>query len=413
MKYRIKSLYFVKGKKITKRLRAKRTSSVGLSVLHPVRQEKERVEYITLDALLELGRLGGAKRPQKAKKRPFTAVKALFVRISEFVGRAVRRLGVALSRLPERENRLSFLSGVLVSAVLVCALCVAGVLIKLFFPFMRNYTPITVPDLVGQELHAVESISDKFELLISYENDPTVKAGTIISQRPEAGVVRKLFGGGERCSVSVTVSAGKRYYNVEDLVGQDGRSALLHLYNKGVSVKIEQTYSDTAPTGQVIATVPASGAVLYEGEVLPVRISLGKKIILVSVPDVCGLSEPEAKAVLEQKGLSLGKVTYAASSAPAGKVISQKHSPYDKIPEGSSVDVTVSLGAAAQQKKVPDLYGLTVEQAKERLSEVGLVLGSIYYETAGAPKGTVIYQTPPVNTTITSTVTSVDIYISN
>ena len=76
------------------------------------------------------------------------------------------------------------------------------------------------------------------------------------------------------------------------------------------------------------------------------------------------------------------------------------------------MDVTVSLGQITEQKKVPDLYGLTKEEAISKLSEVGLVLGNVSSVVSGAPSGTVITQSVAAGTTITSSITSVDVGIS-
>ena len=152
---------------------------------------------------------------------------------------------------------------------------------------------------------------------------------------------------------------------------------------------------------------------LYEGETLTVRISLGKETVFVGVPNLYGLNEAQATALLLSKGLELGKVTYSPAQEDAGKIIRQQYSPYEKVPLGSSVDITVSLGAQTQQKNVPDLYGLTTEEAAQKLSEVGLVLGNIYSVSSGAPKGTVVTQAPVAGTPITSSITSVDVYISS
>lgn len=414
MKYRIKSLYFVKGKRIQKKLRAKRRAPMGLSVLPPTVSKSEEREYIDLQLLFALGELPEAKKQKLKKHRLKKGLKKAASSIRLFADKVGLKVRTHFAKKVHKPQRIAFLSGVFVSATLVTALCAAGILAKLFLPYMKGYTPVIVPELVGKNVELAESgMPDGFELLISYENSQDVAAGLVISQRPEAGVVRKIFKNGDPCIITVTVSAGKNYYKVEDLVGTDSRLALLSLYNQGVSVKEEYAYSDTVPEGQVIGSTPSVGAILYEGEALNLKISLGKKIATVSVPDLYGLSEAQAKTLLYERGLQLGEVTYANSTANAGTIIRQQYAPYEKIAEGSTVNVTVSLGSTTEQKTVPDLYGLTAEEAEKRLAEVGLVLGSIYSVSSGAPKGTVVTQTPIAGTFITSSITSVDIYISS
>ena len=417
MKYRIKSLYIVKGRKITTKLRARRrsfSSSQELTILPPILKDRYEGEYIDLDMLFALGELTEAKPTHKKRHHKKGRIKKRAASLRALTVKLYLRLKARSAIKAQRPQRLAFLSGVLVSAVLVTVLCVAGVLAKPFIPYMRSYTPITVPYFVGESIYTVESTApEEFELLVSYEANPSIEAGVVISQRPEAGVVRKIFKNGEPCIITVTVSTGKNYYTVENFVGKDSRLSLLSLYNQGVSVKEEYVYSDTVPEGTVIGSTPSHGATLYEDEVLSLKISLGKRIVTVSMPDLYGLSEAQARSLLSEKGLVLGDVTYATSSAGAGKIIRQQYSPYEKVAKGSTVNITVSLGSEAEQKTVPDLYGLTAEGAAQRLAEVGLVIGNIYHEVTGAPKGTVVMQTPLAGTPITSSITSVDIYIAS
>ena len=410
MKYRIVSLQYAKGRKISKRLRAKRKEISGyLTVLPPVASKKIYHEYIDLGLLFELGQLPEAKikkvkkhRIKKAAKRARQSASALWERIT-----------LRSERKSERLERTAFFAGVFLAAALVSVICATGVLAKLFMPYVKSFMPVPVPMLVGETIERAEVEAYDFELLVTYENSADVEAGVVISQRPEAGVIRKIFKNGEPCYITVTVSTGKEYYTVEDLVGADARLALLALYNEGVCVKEEYVYSDVFPEGNVISSSPSAGAVLYEGETLTLKISLGKETVLVSVPNLYGLSEAQAAELLAARGLSLGTVTYSPNSESAGKIIRQQYSPYEKVALGSVVNVTVSLGAQTQQKAVPDLYGLTAEEAASKLSEFGLVLGNIYSVSSGAPSGTVVTQTPVAGTPITSSVTAVDVYISS
>ena len=131
------------------------------------------------------------------------------------------------------------------------------------------------------------------------------------------------------------------------------------------------------------------------------------------MPSLFGLSETEASAAISYAGLTLGKITYQSSDIEAGKVIAQQYTPFSQLTSGTSIDITVSLGNAFTQKYIPELYGLTVEEAAEKLGAVGLVIGNIYAVSSGAPAGTVISQSILPSTPITSNITSVDIYVSS
>ena len=412
MKYRIKSIYFVKAKPITKKLKAKRPIT-ALTVLPPILY-KEQTIRIDINSLFALGELPEAKIKKvspikKLYKHMRTAAKAIGGQIAAIFLKIKRRL----SQRRQKNLRLAFFSGVMTSSATVCIICAAAVLGKLFLPYFKSYTPVTVPMLVGERVESAEALgSEDFELLVTYENSSEIAAGVIMSQRPTAGVTRKIYDRENPCIISVTVSAGKSFYTVENLSGADGRLTLLALYNKGICVRPEYVYSDAVNEGKIIESIPPNGAFLYNGEVLTLKISKGKKKVTVSVPDLYGLSEAQAGALLESRGLVLGNVTYSPSSLGSGKIISQQYSPFSTVSKGSTVNITVSLGQITEQKKVPDLYGLTKEEASAKLSEVGLILGNVTAVTSGAPSGTVITQSVAAGTPITSSITSIDVSIS-
>lgn len=411
MKYRIISVRQQRLGARRGRLRARRTRH-GLPVVFcslPVRCAYS--EKIDIDALFAVGAIpeAGADAPKgRSRKRQKKHTSP-----SVFAA-AIKRLSKRLAPKRQKISRLSFFAGVLCSALSIALISAVTVIIGLFGGYLAPYEELIVPSLVGQRYEdAQSSIGEGYQLLVSYENSEEVAAGVVISQMPSAGVARKLYKNGSPCTLTLKVSAGRHFYAVESLEGSSERDALLRLRGAGVAVKTVYEYSDRHGEGTVIGSVPEAGQRLYDGEVLTLRVSLGKEIPTVTVPELYGLGEIQAEAVLKARGLVLGRITYTASSMPAGKVIAQQYSPYSPIAQGSSVDITVSIGQGFWQKTVPDLYGLSAPEAEARLAEVGLVLGSIYTVSSGAPKGTVVAQTPIPDTPIISTITSVDIYISS
>ena len=403
MKYHIKKFEFISKSNTQKVLKAKRRADVYLTPLPPVHQHVW--ERISLDTLFEFAALPEAKKPSAAKR-----ARLYFLRLAAVLK---ERLKSALLSC-KGQDRFAFFAGSLCAAACVCLLSAATVVVGLFGRFMLPYREIVVPSVVGKYYTELEDLGgESIRFLIDYESSDTVPAGTVISQHPKASVMRKLSGKNKFCTVTVSVSSGKSFYKVEDLAGQDKRDALLHLRNAGVALNVVEQHSDTVQKGKVISTLPKSNERLYSGQTLTVYVSLGKQISAVRMPDLYALSEAQAARALETRGLKLGRISYATSSADAGKVIYQQYAAFSSVPAGTTVDITVSLGSLYEQKTVPNLYGLTVSEATARLEAVGLVLGQIYSVTSGAPKGTVISQTPIPNTAISATTISVDIYVSS
>jgi beta-lactam-binding protein with PASTA domain len=387
---------------------------MALCVYTALEEYVPRVERIRFDLLFEVGMLAEPKR-----KRRFVSNRLLRTTVA-FVRSSAAELKEIMRRIAQKKaydkKWLSFFFGALCGSLCIALLSAIAVLLTLFGGFFSPYDELSVPMLIGKNYQTALAEADgRFKIELVYKSSDTQNAGTVISQTPEAGAVRKLYKSGEKGArtITLTVSTGKHYYTVDELSGLSERDALLVLRNAGASVKTVYEHSASVPQGRVISSSPSASQPLYDGDALLLKISLGKKISKVSVPDLYLLTEQQAKATLEARGLVLGTITYKNSDIPAGSVILQQPSPYTKLDKGSGVDITVSLGNGFAQKQAPDLYGMTVAEAEAKLAEYGLVLGGIYTVSGGAPKGTIVAQTPIAGTPITSSIISVDIFISS
>lgn len=116
----------------------------------------------------------------------------------------------------------------------------------------------------------------------------------------------------------------------------------------------------------------------------------------VTVPNVVGKQVSVARNILEDNHLRVSVSEVANSEVPAGKVISQTPASGESVKENHPVHLVVSKGAG--DLTVPDLSGLTVDQAKQRLKDMGLVLGKITtQEDSSKPDGVIISQSPSVD----------------
>ncbi len=417
MRYGIKKIKVVKKQKKHGALRAKRRERMALTPFTAVRSYHYTQEKIRLDDLFAVGELPEVV-PKKAKKVKKRRLRKTAKRVCAAVRIRAQMLFERLAELSRKKTDdkkwVSFLSGALCGTLCVAVVSAISVLLLLFGGYLLPYKQLTVPALVGEDYASTADLIDgRFEVELIYKSSDEVSSGEIISQTPNAGTIRKYYGRDEKCKLSLTVSTGKSYYTVAPLSGMSARDAILLLRNEGVAINTVYEYSPSVPSGTVISTTPPSGGTVFDGESLVLRISLGKEAVLASVPDLYSLTEAQARELLASKGLVLGDVTYAESSQPQGRIVAQQYSPYSKIEKGSAVSVTVSLGNGYSQRTAPDLYGLTVDEARAKLAEYGLVLGSVYSLSSGAPKGTVVAQTPIAGTPLTSAINSIDIFISS
>ena len=117
-------------------------------------------------------------------------------------------------------------------------------------------------------------------------------------------------------------------------------------------------------------------------------------------PGVIGLERSAAVDKLEGSGLTaeFGDKAYS-ETVPAGQVMSSDPSAGERVLDGGTVVVTLSLGK--ERYDVPRLRGLSEDQAQDRLLEANLAFGeSIRKFSETTPEGTVLRSDPPVGTTL-------------
>lgn len=113
-----------------------------------------------------------------------------------------------------------------------------------------------------------------------------------------------------------------------------------------------------------------------------------------SVPEVVNTNLDAATARLESMGLSLEVVekVYDDNTLP-GTIVEQKPQQGTQVKNGETVSVVVCLGP--ESAAVPDLDGMTQEEAANALAPLGLHVGVVTHrQDSDAPRGTVIEQYP-------------------
>lgn len=166
---------------------------------------------------------------------------------------------------------------------------------------------------------------------------------------------------------------------VPDVVGWQRTDAEQALEKAGLRVDVNEEPSPDVPRGQVIRTNPGAGSRLQPGTAVVLIVSSGREIT--DVPDLSGMSLDEARRTLEDAGLSLkGQVEEEESdSVPAGQIISQNPAAGSQISKGTEIAVTVSTGK--KQVRVPDLKGLSLDEARSTLESMGLRVEPNYVDS--------------------------------
>ncbi|WP_378146124.1 PASTA domain-containing protein [Cnuibacter sp. UC19_7] len=224
----------------------------------------------------------------------------------------------------------------------------------------------TIPSLAGSAPEDAVAQLEELGLVPSQSQStsPTVAAGTVIDTNPSGGTSIR-----NGSAVDVIVSSGPAMLPVPDLAGMSERDAQNAITAAGFTVgKSSLQFSAEVASGEVIAATDPSGAALGpeygEQQTVDLVVSLG------AVPDVTGQTLDQAKAALGAVGLvaSEGAQDYN-EDVPEGSVY-RATVQTDPVRPGDTVVLDVSRGPAPVP--VPDVQGMTRDEAKQALQDVGL-----------------------------------------
>lgn len=282
--------------------------------------------------------------------------------------------------------------GPLVAGVFLVALLVGAALGMLAYFQTTNIR--IVPDVQGLlgDAARVKVETEGLRLVVKETRyHGQFPSGTVLSQLPAPGT--RLKRGDE---VAVVLSMGKQTVQVPNLAGMDREQATQALEALSLTPRWKEQHSETVPAGQVVSSEPPSGtAVDLKGQV---TVIISKGMPMVTVPDVLGRTEKDARDLLEHAGLTLtlGKGKSSATVAK-DKTLEQKPTKGARVAKGSAVQVVLSTGP--ELRPVPSLTGMTLAKARAAATKAGF---SVAPDGPEEDDATVVEQDPPGGTQLPS-----------
>lgn len=235
-------------------------------------------------------------------------------------------------------------------------------------------------------------------------------------------VVIKLVGNGkntannnknsvEATTVNTANNNSSDMVEVPAVVGMTKEDAIKALNKLGLGYKAVTQSSDTVAEDCVISQGNVGGSKVEKNSQIVLTISTGKENKEVTVPNVKGKSEQEAKEAIEAANL-VASVDYQYSdSVEAGNVI--KYSPSGSVAEASTVTIHVSRGKKVTNVSVPNVLGMSESLASQTLDSANLKVTVKYETSSKAEYGTVTSQTPYSAGDSVPSGTTITIYVSH
>jgi len=175
---------------------------------------------------------------------------------------------------------------------------------------------------------------------------------------------------------------------VPDVTGQPEAEATIELQGAGLEVGTERIESKI-PEGEVIEQDPSGGSEAEKGTTVTITVSLGPGAV--PVPEVAGMTVPEARRVLQRKSFEVMVERRSSKSVPKGKVIGTDPSAGTRLESGETVTILASTGV--KTATVPNVLGLDRVTATTQLRKAGFVVNANPRDS-DEPADTVLEQDP-------------------
>jgi eukaryotic-like serine/threonine-protein kinase len=210
-------------------------------------------------------------------------------------------------------------------------------------------------DSVSQATAALTT--DGFTLAkVSSVHSNEVAQGTVIGTTPSGRASKGS-------AVTIVVSAGPFTSVVPGVTGDKVATAEAALQRVHLTATVQKVGS-SSPTGTVVGTKPGAGTSWPQTKPVTILVSEG-----LPVPNFVGQDLQAAQQWAAANGVSLQQQQDQNSQQPQGTITGQEPAAGSVYQHGEAVTVNVSTGPA--EVNVPDVIGMTVQQATQVLRAAG------------------------------------------
>jgi serine/threonine-protein kinase len=220
-----------------------------------------------------------------------------------------------------------------------------------------------------------------WNVVIRAERSDEVELGAVIRSVPPAGTSLR-----EGEDFTLVVSEGATLAVLPDVTGLSRNDALAALSEQGLVAVESIQDDDSTPAGRVVSWIVteqpnlAAGSQVLKGTQVAIVVSGGP--VLRAVPNLIGRSEADAQSELGAVQLSGQRNDDVFSSEiAAGLVASQDPAPGGQLSRDGIVAFSLSKGPESVQ--LPQVVGLTLNDAQRVLGEAGLGVATVSGRATG------------------------------
>ena len=206
---------------------------------------------------------------------------------------------------------------------------------------ITNPAEVVLPEVVGMSKEEAQKTVEDLKLVFevsSEEFNKDVPEGYVISQDPTYIADYNVK---EGSTVKVVISKGQEKTTVPNVEGEERSEAIKMLEDAKLKAEVVEETSKTVKEGYVISQEVEADSEAYAGDTVKIHVSTGTGIKQVTVQNVIGQTEANAKSTLEGQGLKV-TINYVEATSNDGKVTAQSVAGGTTVDEGTTVTLTVN-----------------------------------------------------------------------
>lgn len=188
-----------------------------------------------------------------------------------------------------------------------------------------------------------------------------------------------------------------------DLTKMEVAAAMEEIQDYNLSLKLDSyEFNEDVPWGSIISQEPRPGTAIKERTPIKVIVSYGRE--LEEVPGVIiNKDVREAGIRLREAGLHVAGVTHVRYPEREDNIVlTSDPPPGSGVPPDTGIHLLIASSNPYSRASVPNLIGLTEEDAIQSARESGLIVGRVtIVEYEDLPPGTIGQQDPQPGTTVT------------
>jgi serine/threonine-protein kinase len=249
---------------------------------------------------------------------------------------------------------------------------------------------VAVPNVVGQSADEAQAAleAEGFRVTRATVASQAEQLDIVIEQDPPAN--EEVEEGSE---VTITVGAGPDTAPVPNVTGQDIDEASQAIIDAGFVPSQQAEENSEVEANRVIRTDPPGGSEAALNSTVTIFYSSGPEAL--TLPDLRGMSESDARNRLQDAGFTgnIQSRQEASSEVQEGQVIGSEPGAGSEAPPNATITLVVSSGPG--QVGVPNVVGLSEENARAQLEAAGLAVNTRDQDTTDPGQdGRVLSQSP-------------------